>query len=138
MTKAQNQDFTKAFENMFSSKDFKSFDINDVMKNTKEFTNKFSKIALEAAEKNAELTQAWTKETLSKLENVNSEKKDSADYSKVISEFTQDQAKDTQDRVAKFAEVAKKAQMDTIELFMSAGKEAQAAAPAKKATRKSA
>lgn len=136
MTKFQTPDFTKAFENLFSGADFTAF--NDVIKNSTEFNSKFGKIALEAAEKNAELTQAWTKETLNQLEGLTKTQKDPADYAKVISEFTTDQAKATTDRVAAFAEVAQKAQMETIELFMNAGKDIQTKtqAAAKKATRK--
>ena len=130
MTKFQAPDFTKAFENLFSTTDFSAF--NEVVKNSAEFNSKLSKIALDAAEKNAELTQAWTKDTLSKLESVTKTQKDPADYAKVISEFTANQAKDASDRVQAFAEVAQKAQAETLELFMNAGKDVQA--KAKKAT----
>lgn len=132
MTKPQTPDFTKAFENLYTPADFSAF--NNFFKSSTEFNSKFSKIALEAAEKNAELAQAWTKSTMSKLETVTKTQKDPADLTKVITEFTTDQAKATSDHVAAFAEIAQKAQMDTIELFMSAGKEVQATA--KKTTRK--
>lgn len=123
MTKFQAPDFTKAFENLFTAADFTA--LNDAFKNSAEFNSKLGKIAIEAAEKNAELTQEWTKETLAKIEALSKTSKEPADFTKVITEFTTDQAKVTTDRVSAFAEVAQKAQMETIELFMNAGKTAQ-------------
>ena len=136
MTKFQTPDFTKAFETMFTAADFTA--VNDVIKNSAEFNSKLGKIAVEAAEKNAELAQDWTKDTLAKFEELTKTQKDPADFTKFITEFTQEQAKATTDRVSAFAEVAQKAQMETIELFMSADKEAQdkAKATVKKATKK--
>ncbi len=136
MTKLETPDFTKAFENMFSAADTSAF--ADVFKNATEFSSKFSDIAIKAAEKNAELSQAWTKETLSKIETISKPQSDPSNYAKVVSEITTAQAQATPEHLAAFAEVAKKAQMDTIELFMSAGQEAKTKAETavKRATKK--
>ena len=123
MAKLQTPDFTKAFENIFASTDTTAF--NDVFKNAAEFNSKISDIAIKAAEKNAELSQAWTKETLSKLETITKPQTDPKEYAQVITDFTTAQAKATPEHITAFAEVAKKAQMDTIELLLSAGQEAQ-------------
>ena len=133
-------DFTKAFENMFSAfpTDMKTF--ADAFQNTAEFSGKMTKIALEAAEKNAELSQAWTKDTLSKLETATEIQKDPSDYAKVVSDIASSQAQTAPEHIAAFAEVAKKAQMDTVELMLAAGKDArdEATAVVKKATKKAA
>jgi len=133
-------DFTKAFENMFTAfpADMKTF--TDAFQNSTEFSGKFAKIALEAAEKNAELSQAWTKDTLAKLDVATEVKKDPSDYAKVVSDIASSQAQAAPEHIAAFAEVAKKAQMDTVELMLAAGKDAQAEATAvvKKATKKAA
>ncbi len=133
-------DFTKAFENMFTAfpTDMKAF--TDAFQNTAEFTGKMAKIALEAAEKNAELSQAWTKDTLSKLEAATEVQKDPSDYAKVVSDIASSQAQTAPEHIAAFAEVAKKAQMDTVELMLAAGKDArdEATAVVKKATKKAA
>lgn len=136
MAKLQTPDFTKAFENLFASADTTAF--NDVFKNAAEFNSKISDIAIKAAEKNAELSQAWTKETLNKLETVTKPQTDPKEYAQVITDFTTAQAKATPEHITAFAEVAKKAQMDTIELLLSAGQEAQtkATTAVKKTTRK--
>lgn len=135
-TKNQTNEFTKAIENFFAAvpMDMSAFD--DVAKNTAEFNSKLSQIALEAAEQNAELTSSWTKETLVKLEELTKVKKDPADYANAVSEFATSQAQSSPEHVAAFAEVAKKAQMETIELLMAGSKELQAKATA--ATKKKA
>jgi len=124
--------FAKMFEDM--PVDMGAF--GDVFKNTAALGEKFSKVALEAAEKNAEIANKWTKETLTKFADVSKAQAEPADYSKVISDFASTSVEAASEHVAAFAEVAKKVQMDTVELMMAAGKEAQteATAAVKKAT----
>lgn len=119
----QTIDYTKPFENIFETADMTAF--NDMFKNVAEFNSKFSDIVIKAAEKNAELSQAWTKDTLKKLQEITKPHTDPADYAKAFADVTTAQAQATPDHLAAFAEVAKKAQMDAIELLASAGKEAQ-------------
>ena len=105
-----------------------------------EYTAKLNRIALEAAEKSAELSSVWTKESLRKLEAFGEPLSDPTQFAKVSSEIATAQAQEAPEHLAKFAEVAKSAQMATIELLMTAGKEAQSevAAAAKKAAPKEA
>ena len=143
-------DFAKAFENMFSAlpTDMKAFDMKtfdmtaftDAFQNSAELSGKMAKIALEAAEKNAELSQAWTKDTLSKLEATTAVQKDPSDYAKVVSDIASSQSQSAPEHIAAFAEVAKKAQMDTVELMLAAGNNArdEAESVVKKATKKAA
>lgn len=118
-------DFTKMFQDMFSGKmgDMKA--VNDMVKDAAEFGAKFNKIALETAEKNAELSTAWVKESLGKYSAFTKVQGEPADYAKVVSEVVSAQAQATPEHVAKFAEVAKSAQMATVELMMAAGKDFQ-------------
>ena len=90
--------------------------------------------------KNAELSQAWTKDTLSKLEVATEVQKDPSDYAKVVSDIASSQAQTAPEHIAAFAEVAKKAQMDTVELMLATGKNVrdEATAVVKKATKKAA
>ncbi|MCP4933468.1 MAG: zinc ribbon-containing protein [bacterium] len=129
-TKNQTNDFTKAIENFFTTTPLDMSAFGDIAKNTAEFNSKLSQIALEAAEQNAELTSAWTKETLVKLEELTKVQKDPADYAKAVSDFTAEQAQTSPEHVAAFAEVAKKTQMETVELLMAGGKDLQAKATA--------
>jgi hypothetical protein len=97
---------------------------------------KFAGVALKAAEKSAELSTKWTKDTLTKLTDVSKAKTEPADYAKAMTDFASAQAEVTAENMAAFAEIAKKVQTDTVELMMSAGKELseEASAAVKKAT----
>jgi hypothetical protein len=118
-------DFTKMFQDMFTGKMADTKAMNDMVKDAAEFGAKFNKIALETAEKNAELSTAWVKESLGKFSAFTKTQGEPADYAKVVSEVVSSQAQATPEHVAKFAEVAKSAQMATVELMMAAGKDFQ-------------
>ena len=121
----QDYDFAKATEKFFSAfnMDTKMFD--DAAKNIAEFNVKFSKIALAAAKKNADLTASWTAETLKSVETANIVQKDSSDYAAVVSDFASAQAHAMPEKLSAYAEVAKAAQLEAVELFVAAGKDVQ-------------
>nr|WP_325251141.1 phasin, PhaP [Amylibacter sp.] len=122
----QDFDFAKATEEFFAAfkMDTKMFD--DASKNVAEFNQKLGKIAVAAAKKNAELTNAWTSETLKSVEAANKIQKDPSAYSTVASEFASAQAQSLPEKLAAYAEVAKAAQLEAVELFVAAGKDIQA------------
>lgn len=122
---AKEFDFAKATEDFFAAfkMDTKAFD--EAFKHAAEFNVKLAKIALDATRKNVELTNAWTLETLSKLEGMNKVQKDVTAYGTAASEFAAAQAQAMPEKLAKYAEVAKAAQLETIELFVAASKDAQ-------------
>lgn len=119
-------DYTKMFQDMFAGKfgDVKA--VNEMVQSAAEYGAKFNKIALDAAEKNAELSNAWMKDTLSKYGAFTKTQSEPADYAKVAADVMTAQAQAAPEHVAKFAEVAKSAQMATVELMMAAGKDMQA------------
>ncbi|WFE74080.1 hypothetical protein P8S53_12930 [Roseinatronobacter sp. S2] len=110
--------------------------MQDAFKSQAALAEKMSKVALEAAEKSTEVSTKWTKTTLAKVGDVSTVKEDPADYTKAMTDFASAQAEMTAEHVAAFAEIAKKVQMDTVELLMAAGKDMQeeTAAAVKKAT----
>ncbi|MFZ8878901.1 MAG: phasin, PhaP [Paracoccaceae bacterium] len=134
MTKVE--DMTKAFKDMMGSfpVDMSAFD--DAFKNTASMNEKLSNVAVEAAEKSAEISSKWTKDTLAKIADVSKAKAEPADYAKAVADFATAQAEVAAENMAAFAEVAKKVQMDTVELLMSTGKNMseEATAAVKKAT----
>ena len=93
------------------------------MKSYAAFGEKMSKVALEAAEKSAEVQSKWTKETLAKMNDMAQVRDEPADYSKAMSDFASAQAEVTAETMAQFAEIAKKVQMETVELMLAAGKD---------------
>ena len=100
------------------------------------FGEKMSKVALEAAEKSTEISSKWTKDTISKMGDIAIVKDEPTDYTKAMTDFASAQAEMTAETMAAFAEVAKKVQMETVELMLAAGKDTQedATAAMKKAT----
>ena len=57
-------------------------------------------------------------------------KAEPTDYAKAMTDFASASAESAAEHMAAFAEIAKKVQMDTVELMMSAGKEFQSDATA--------
>ncbi len=130
------QDMTKMFKDMMGAFPVDTSAFENMFKNSAEMNEKFAGVALQAAEKSAELSTKWTKETLTKLTDVSKAKAEPADYAKAMTDFASAQAEVTAENLAAFAEIAKKVQTDTVELMMSAGKEfsEEASAAVKKAT----
>ncbi|MEQ5870102.1 phasin family protein [Sagittula sp. NFXS13] len=120
---AQTQDFTAMMKDMMGSFPVDNKAMEDAFKTTASMNEKLSSVALEAAEKSTELSAAWTKDTLSKLSAMTSMKSEPADYAKAMTDFASSQAETAAENMAAFAEIAKKVQMDTVELMMSAGKD---------------
>jgi len=133
---AKTTDYTKMVQDMMGAFPMDMSGMENMMKSSAEMGEKFSKVALEAAGKSTEISNTWTKDTLSKVSDVATAKKDPADYSKAMTDFASTQAEATAEYMSAFAEVAKKVQMDTVELMLAAGKDMgdEASAAVKKAT----
>ena len=84
---------------------------------------KLTGIALSAAKKLAEILNVWTKQTLAKLNNLSKNLVDPADYSKSLTDFAPAQAEVAAKNLAAYAEIAKKVQLDTVEVMMAASKQ---------------
>ena len=116
------EDYSKNFEKMMSQSPVK---FDDAMKSVMDFNSKFGKIALDTVKKNAELSQAWAKESLSALDPFVKSTEKPEDFMKIATDYMSSQTQSTPKHMAEFAEVAKKAQLETIDLMMKAGKDAQ-------------
>jgi len=133
---AKTNDFTKYVNEAMAAFPVDMTAYNDAFKTSAAMGEKFSKVALEAAEKSTEISSKWTKDTLAKLTDVAAVKDEPTDYSKAVTDFASAQAEMAAETLASFAEIAKKVQVETVELMMAAGKEAseEATAAVKKAT----
>jgi hypothetical protein len=133
---AATTDFTKMVTDMMGSFPMDMSAMSDMYKSQAAMGDKMSKVMLDAAEKSADISAKWTKDTLAKLGDVTSVKEEPTDYTKAMTDFASAQAEMAAENMAAFAEVAKKVQMETVELMMAAGKEAteEATAAVKKAT----
>ena len=133
---AKNQDFTKVMQDMMQSFPFDATAAQGAFKTSAALGERFAKVALEAAEKSTEISSKWTRETLTKMGSLSKVKEEPADYTKALSDFASASAEMAAENLAAFAEVAKKVQMETVELMLAAGKTASddAAAVMQKAT----
>ena len=129
-------DFTKVMQDMMASFPVDASALQNAFKTQAAMGEKLSKVALEAAEKSTEITSKWAKETLSRLGDVSKAKAEPTEYTKSVTDFASAAAELAAENLAAFAEVAKKVQMETVELMLAAGKDISedATAAVKKAT----
>ena len=116
------EDYGKNFEKMMSQSPIK---FDEAMKTAMDYNSKLGKIALDTVKKNSELSQAWAKESLSALDPFVKSTEKPEDFMKIATDYMSSQTQSTPKHIAEFAEVAKKAQLETIDLMMKAGKDAQ-------------
>ncbi|MEP4197507.1 MAG: phasin, PhaP [Aliishimia sp.] len=129
------QDFTAVMKDMMGAFPVDTKAMEDAFKTTATLNEKLSSVALTAAEKSAELSSKWTQDTLTKLSSMSKAKAEPADYATAMTDFASASAEVAAENMAAFAEIAKKVQMETVELMMAAGKDMQedATAAVKKA-----
>ncbi len=133
---AIGRDYTKIMKDMLGVFPVDMTAMQDVLRTQASLGEKLSKMAVKAAENSAEVSAKWTKQTLSKVAEVTKFKDDPADYGKAMTDFASAQAEIAAESMSAFAEIAKKVQMETVELMLAAGKDVSedATAAVKKAT----
>jgi hypothetical protein len=115
-------DYTKAVEKFVSST---PFEVAENVKPFIEYQAKLSQVAFDAAKKNVEISQAWVNETISAFDEFSKPVEKPADIAAASTEFAKAQAEAAPKHFASFAEVAKKAQVETAEIILNAGKDVQ-------------
>ena len=133
---AKTQDFSAIIKDMMGAFPVDTKAMDDAFKTTATLNEKLSAVSVDAAEKSAEISAAWAKDTLAKFADFAKVKAEPADYAKAMTDMASASAESAAEHVASFAEIAKKVQMDTAELMMAAGKNAseEAQTAVKKAT----
>ena len=125
-------DFTAMFKDVMGSFPVDTSAMDGAFKSTASLNEKLSTVALSAAEQSTAVSNKWAADTLAKLADMAKAKAEPADYAKAITDFASSSAEVAAENMANFAEIAKKVQMETVELMMAAGKnmseEAQAVA----------
>lgn len=129
-------DMTKMMKDMMAQFPVDTSAMQNAFKTQAAMAEKMSKVALEAAEKSTEITSKWAKDSLAKMADMSKAKAEPADYSKSATDFASAASEMAAENMAAFAEVAKKLQMETVELMLAAGKDMSedATAAVKKAT----
>ncbi|MDE3081325.1 MAG: phasin family protein [Paracoccaceae bacterium] len=133
---AKTQDYTKMVQDMMGAFPMDVTAFQGAFKTSAALGEKMAKVALEAAEKSTEISSKWTKDTIAKVGVLASAKEEPTDYTKAMTDFASSAAEMAAENLAAFAEVAKKVQMETVELMLAAGKDMSedATAAVKKAT----
>ncbi len=133
---AKTQDYSKMMQDMISAFPMDASAFQGAFKTSATLGEKLAKVALEAAEKSTEISSKWTKDTLAKVGEMSRAKEEPAEYGKAMSDFASSAAEMAAEHLAAYAEVAKKVQMETVELMLAAGKDISedASAAVKKAT----
>jgi hypothetical protein len=131
-----NTDYTKMMQDMMAAFPMDATAMQDAFKTQAALGEKMSKVVLEAADKSNEISAKWMKDSLSKMGEITKVKDEPTDYTKAMTDFASAQAEMTAEMMAAYAEVAKKVQMETVELMLAAGKDfsEDASAAVKKAT----
>ncbi len=119
---ATAQDYTKAFNDMMSAFPVDTSAFTEAFRAQAELGERMSSVAIEAAEKSSEISSNWTRATLSRMGDVTRVKQDPSEYGKAMTDFASASAETASENMAAFAEVAKKVQMETVEIMMAAGK----------------
>lgn len=149
-----NNDYSAMMKDMWKALPVDMSAMEDAFKTSAALSEKLSGVALEAAGKSAELSTQWAQDTLAKMNDVSKAKEEPTDYAKAMTDFATASAEVAAENMAAFTEIAKKVQMETVELMVTAGKDmgqeasaavqkaasemtgaAQKAAPAKKPAR---
>ncbi|MGR3434906.1 MAG: phasin, PhaP [Shimia sp.] len=120
---ANTQDFTAMMKDMMGAFPVDTKAMEDAFKTQATLSEKMSHVAIEAAEKSTEISAKWTKTTLAKAADMAKARDDMGDYTKAMTDFASFSAETAAEHMAAFAEVAKKVQMDTVELMLAAGKD---------------
>ena len=118
-----NKDYSDIMKDMMNAFPVDTSAMDEAFKTTAALSEKLSGVALEAAGKSAELSSHWTQDTLAKVNEIAKVKDEPVDYAKAMTEFASASAEVAAENLSAFAEIAKKVQMDTVELMISASKD---------------
>ncbi|MDO5705565.1 MAG: Phasin [Paracoccus sp. (in: a-proteobacteria)] len=134
---AKAPDYTKTFQDMMAQFPVDTSSLSETFRSQTALGEKMARVALSAAERSTEISAQWTKDALARVGELSTAKEEPAEYAKAVSDFASATAELAAEHMAAFAEVAKKLQMDTVDLMLTAGKDiaADAQKAAEKATK---
>ncbi|MDO5631100.1 MAG: phasin family protein [Paracoccus sp. (in: a-proteobacteria)] len=134
---AKAPDYTKTFQDMMAQFPVDTSSLTEAFKSQTALGEKLARVALSAAERSTEISAQWTKDALARVGELSTAKDEPSEYAKAVSDFASASAELAAEHMSAFAEVAKKLQMDTVDLMLTAGKDiaSDAQKAAEKATK---
>lgn len=121
---AKTPDFTKTFQDMMANFPIDTSSVQEAFKSQGMLGEKLARVALTAAERSTDISARWAKDTIARMGELAVVKHEPSEYAKSLSDFASASAEVAAEHMAAFAEVAKKVQMDTVDLMLTAGKDA--------------
>lgn len=116
------QDYTKAFSNMASYLPLSPSTMNEVYQKTASNMEKAVSITLNAASEVVDINDKWAKDTLAKVKVVAEEKPSPENMAKTMQNYASSTWEVSAQYLASYTEVARKAQMDALELAIGTNK----------------
>lgn len=134
---AKTPDFAKTMQDMMSNFPIDTTSMQEAMKSHSLLGERLTRVALAAAERSTEISARWAKDSIARMGELAAVREEPAEYTKAMSDFASASAEMAAEHMAAYAEVAKKVQMDTVDLMLTAGKDiaSDAQKVAEKATR---
>ena len=123
---AKTPDFAKNFQDMMANFPIDTSSFQEAFKSQGVLGEKLARVALAAAERSTEISAQWAKDTIARVGELAVVKHEPSDYAKSLTDFASASAEVAAEHMAAFAEVAKKVQMDTVDLMLTAGKDVAA------------
>lgn len=120
---AKTPDFAKTMQDMMANFPIDTASMQDAMKSQGLLGEKLARVALAAAERSTEISARWVQDSLARMSQLAAVKDEPAEYSKAMTDFASAAAETAAEHMAAYAEVAKKVQMDTVDLMLTAGKD---------------
>lgn len=117
-------DFTKTFQDMMANFPVDTSSFQEAVKTQQALNEKLAKVALGAAERSTEISAQWAKDSIARMGELTASKEEPTDYAKAVTDYASASAEVAAEHMASYAEVAKKVQMDTVDLMLTAGKDA--------------
>ena len=120
---AKTPDFAKTFQDMMANFPIDTSSFQEAFKSQGVLGEKLARVALTAAERSTEISAQWAKDAIARVGELAAVKQEPADYAKSMTDFASASAEVAAEHMAAYAEVAKKVQMDTVDLMLTAGKD---------------
>lgn len=132
---ASTQNMNKFFKEFMASLPMDTSAFEDAVKKQTVVNEKYYNLFLGAAEKSTAISYKWAFDVLTKVQEVQTSKIDPLEYAHSIEDFVSEQSDVATENLAALAEIANKAQLDSVSLFVATAKEVkdETAASVKKA-----
>jgi predicted phage tail protein len=132
---ASTQNMNKSFKEFMASLPMDTSAFEDAVKKQTVVNEKYYNLFLGAAEKSTAISYKWASDVLTKVQEVQTSKTDPSEYAQSIEDFVSEQSDVATENLAALAEIANKAQLDSVSLFVATAKEVkdETAASVKKA-----